>query len=142
MEEDYLRYRIRVTEYVGEALTAAGVPILQPPGGHAVYLDARAFASHIPPLQYPGISIVNALYLDGGVRAVEIGTVMFGQRPDGTESPAAMDLAPGHSAAGVYAKPHGLRGGGGDPCVCAAPEVARLAHGEPAPRVAAFHGQL
>ncbi len=106
VEEDYLRYRIRVTEYVGEALTAAGVPILQPPGGHAVYLDARAFASHIPPLQYPGISIVNALYLDGGVRAVEIGTVMFGQKPDGTESPAAMDLVRLAIPRRVYTQSH------------------------------------
>ena len=92
MEEPYLRYRIRSTEYLGEKVQAAGVPIILPPGGHAIYIDARALLPHIPPLQYPGIALVNALYLDAGVRGVEVGTVMFGRHPDGTETPAAMDL--------------------------------------------------
>jgi tryptophanase len=92
VEEPYLRYRIRSAEYLADKLVAAGVPILQPAGGHAIYLDARALLPHIPPLQYPGIALGNALYVTGGVRGVEIGTVMFGRRPDGTEQPAAMDL--------------------------------------------------
>jgi tryptophanase len=91
-EEAYLRYRIRSIEYLAERITAGGVPIVQPPGGHAVYIDARSMLPQIPPLQYPGVSLVNALYVDGGIRACEIGTVMFGLQPDGSESPAAMDL--------------------------------------------------
>jgi len=91
-EEAYLRYRIRSIEYLAERLTAGGVPIVQPPGGHAVYIDARAMLPHIPPLAYPGVALVNALYVDGGIRACEIGTVMFGLQPDGSEIPAAMDL--------------------------------------------------
>jgi len=91
-DESYLRYRIRSIEYLAERLTAGGVPIVQPPGGHAVYIDARAMLPHIRPLEYPGIALVNALYVDGGIRACEIGTVMFGLQPDGQEIPAAMDL--------------------------------------------------
>ncbi len=89
---DYLRYRIRSTAYVGEALDRAGVPVVKPIGGHAVYLDARALLSHLPALQYPGQSLAVALYQAGGVRSVEIGTVMFGRQPDGREVPAAMEL--------------------------------------------------
>jgi tryptophanase len=92
VEEDYLRYRIRSTEYLGEALDAAGVPVVLPIGGHAVYLDARALLPHIPPLEYPGQSLAVALYLEGGIRGCEIGTVMFGLHPDGTEHPAPMEL--------------------------------------------------
>ncbi len=92
VDEDYLRYRIRSTEYLGNNLAASGVPVVQPTGGHAVYLDARALLPHIPPLQYPGQSLAVALYREGGIRGVEIGTVMFGRHPDGTEMPAAMDL--------------------------------------------------
>jgi tyrosine phenol-lyase len=79
LDEDYLRYRIRSVEYLGEKLTKAGVPILQPPGGHAIYLNAKKFAPHIPPEQYPGQSIVCELYIHGGIRSVEIGSVMFGK---------------------------------------------------------------
>jgi tryptophanase len=92
VDEHYLRYRIRSTEYLGEALVDAGVPIVRPVGGHAVYLDARALLPHVPPLEYPGQSVAVALYVAGGIRGVEIGTVMFGRRPDGSETPAAMDL--------------------------------------------------
>ena len=92
VQHDYLRYRIRSTAYVGEALERAGVPVLAPVGGHAVYLDARALLPHVPPLQYPGQSLAVALYEAGGVRSCEIGTVMFGRRPDGAEEPAALDL--------------------------------------------------
>jgi tryptophanase len=106
LEEPYLRYRIRSTEYLGEKLTAGGVPIIQPPGGHAVYIDARALLPHIPPLEYPGVALVNALYLEAGIRAVEIGTVMFGRHPDGSESPAAMDLVRLAIPRRVYTQSH------------------------------------
>jgi tryptophanase len=92
VDEDYLRYRIVSTAYLGEALDEAGVPLVKPIGGHAVYLDARGLLPHIPPLEYPGQALAAALYLEGGIRGVEIGTVMFGRHPDGTESPAQMDL--------------------------------------------------
>jgi tryptophanase len=92
VDEDYLRYRVRSTEYLGEALDAAGIPVVLPVGGHAVYIDARTLLPQIPPLEYPGQALAVALYLEGGIRCSEIGTVMFGRRPDGTEEPAAMDL--------------------------------------------------
>jgi len=106
VEEDYLRYRIRSTEYLGEKLIAADVPIIRPPGGHAIYLDARALLPHVPPLQYPGISLANQLYVEGGIRGVEIGTVMFGLRSDGTESPGAMDLVRLAIPRRVYTQSH------------------------------------
>jgi len=92
VDEDYLRYRVRSTAYLGEALDASGVPLVKPFGGHAVYLDARRLLPHIPPLEYPGQALAIALYREGGIRGCEIGTVMFGRHPDGTESPAAMEL--------------------------------------------------
>ncbi|MGZ8566179.1 MAG: tryptophanase [Actinomycetota bacterium] len=92
VDEHYLRYRIRSTEYLADALHAAGVPTVRPAGGHAVYLDARALLPHVAPLAYPGQALAVALYEAGGIRGCEIGTVMFGRRPDGSETPAAMDL--------------------------------------------------
>jgi len=92
VDEDYLRYRIRSTAYLGDALHAAGIPTVRPPGGHAVFIDARALLPHIPPLEYPGQALAVALYREGAIRTCEIGTVMFGRRRDGTEAPAAMDL--------------------------------------------------
>ena len=92
VQHDYLRYRVRSTEYLGEALQELGVPIVVPIGGHAVYLDARALLPHLTPLQYPGQALAVAMYREGGVRSCEIGTVMFGRSPDGTEKAAAMDL--------------------------------------------------
>ena len=92
VDEDYLRYRIASTEYLGGALDRAGVPLVKPFGGHAIYLDARALLPHVEPLEYPGQALAVALYREGGIRGCEIGTVMFGLRPDGTESAAAMDL--------------------------------------------------
>jgi tryptophanase len=77
LEEDYLRYRIASTAYLGNHIAEEGVPIVQPPGGHAIYLDARAFLPHIPPAQFPGVALACELYLEGGVRSVEIGTLMF-----------------------------------------------------------------
>ncbi len=83
LDENYLQYRIRSTEYLGEKLTSAGIPIIEPPGGHAIYIDAKRFLPHVPPHQYPGQSIVCEIYINGGVRAVEIGSVMFGKyHPD------------------------------------------------------------
>jgi tryptophanase len=92
VDEDYLRYRIRSTAYLGEALDRAGIPVVLPVGGHAVYIDARALLPQIPPLEYPGQALAVELYREGGIRGCEIGTVMFGRRPDGSEQPAAMDL--------------------------------------------------
>jgi tryptophanase len=89
---DYLRYRIRSTAYLGDALDAAGVPVVKPIGGHAVYIDAKSMLGHIPALSYPGQALAVALYQTGGIRSCEIGTVMFGRQPDGTEVPAAMEL--------------------------------------------------
>ncbi len=92
VQHDYLRYRIRSTAYLGEALAGAGIPVVQPIGGHAVYLDAGALLDHIPPTDYPGQALAVALYETGGIRGCEIGSVMFGLQPDGTERPAAMEL--------------------------------------------------
>ena len=92
VHHDYLRYRIRSTAYLGEALEKRGIPVLQPIGGHAVYLDARALAPHLDPLEYPGQAVAVALYEVGGIRSCEIGTVMFGRHPDGSEVAAPMDL--------------------------------------------------
>ncbi|MEE4216724.1 MAG: tryptophanase [Xanthomonadales bacterium] len=92
VQEDYLRYRIASTQYVARHIAEAGVPIMKPAGGHAVYIDARRFLPHIPPLQYPGQSLAVELYKEGGIRGCEIGTAMFGLHPDGSEQPAHMDL--------------------------------------------------
>jgi tryptophanase len=92
VDEDYLRYRIRTNAYIVERLDAMGIPVVKPAGGHAVFVDARAWLSHIAPLQYPGQALAVALYEVGGIRSCEIGTVMFGRQPDGSEKPAAMDL--------------------------------------------------
>ncbi|MBK5259294.1 MAG: tryptophanase [Thermoanaerobaculia bacterium] len=92
LDEDYLRYRVRTVEYLAEKLVDAGIPIVQPPGGHAVYIDAAATLPHIKPLEFPGIALVNALYLEGGIRACEIGSVMFGLGADGKERPASLEL--------------------------------------------------
>jgi tryptophanase len=106
VEEPYLRYRIRSIEYLADKIASAGVPIIQPPGGHAVYVDARSLLPRIPPLRYPGIALANALYVEGGVRAVEIGTVMFGLHADGTETPGAMDLVRLAIPRRVYTQSH------------------------------------
>jgi tryptophanase len=92
VEHDYLRYRIRSTAYLGDALHEAGVPVIRPIGGHAVYIDAGALLAHIAPLEYPGQALACELYAAGGVRGCEIGSVMFGRRPDGSEVPAAVEL--------------------------------------------------
>jgi len=106
VEEDYLRYRISSTAYLGEALLEAEVPCVQPIGGHAVYLDAAALLPHIPQLAYPGQSLTVALYREGGIRGCEIGTVMFGMHADGSESPAAMELVRLAIPRRVYTQSH------------------------------------
>ncbi|MEK7705039.1 MAG: tryptophanase [Myxococcota bacterium] len=94
VQEDYLEYRITSTRYLGERLARIGVPIVQPPGGHAIYIDAAGFAPHIPPLALPGISLTVEMYALAGIRAVEIGTAMFGRRDPSTgrEDPARREL--------------------------------------------------
>ena len=106
LDEGYLRYRIRSTAYLGEKLQFAGISIVQPTGGHAVYVDAKSMLPHIPSLEYPAWSLTNALYLIGGIRAVEIGSVMFGLQPDGTEKPATMELVRLAIPRRVYTQSH------------------------------------
>jgi tryptophanase len=106
VDEDYLRYRIRSTAYLGEALVESGIPCVQPIGGHAVYLDAAALLPHIPPLQYPGQALAVALYREGGIRGCEIGTVMFGMHPDGTETAGPMELVRLAIPRRVYTQSH------------------------------------
>ncbi|MEP6468738.1 MAG: tryptophanase [Chloroflexota bacterium] len=106
VDEDYLRYRIRSTAYLGEAMIESGVPCVQPIGGHAVYLDAAALLPNVAPLEYPGQALAVALYREGGIRGCEIGTVMFGQHADGSETPAAMELVRLAIPRRVYTQSH------------------------------------
>jgi tryptophanase len=108
LHEDYLEYRVASVRYLGEHIAQGGVPIVQPPGGHAVYIDAAAFLPHVPPRELPGQSVVAELYVEGGIRAVEVGTVMFGARdPDtGEESTAPMELVRLALPRRVYTQSH------------------------------------
>ena len=106
MDEDYLRYRVRTAAYLTEKLHALGVPVVRPAGGHAVFVDARKWLDHIPPLSYPGQAAAVALYELGGIRTCEIGTVMFGRKPDGSEEAAAMDLVRLALPRRVYTQSH------------------------------------
>ena len=99
LEEDYLKYRIASTAFLGNHVASEGVPIVQPPGGHAIYLDARAFLPHIPPAQFPGVALAIELYLEGGIRSVEIGSLMFGEN-------AKMDLVRLAIPRRVYTQSH------------------------------------
>ena len=108
LEEDYLLYRITSTTYLGRHIADAGVPIVEPPGGHAVYIDAAALLPHIPPLELPGQALVVELYREAGIRAVEIGTVMFGRRDaaTGNETAAQMELVRLAIPRRVYTQSH------------------------------------
>jgi tyrosine phenol-lyase len=99
LDEDYLRYRIASTAYLGRHISEQGVPIVQPPGGHAIYIDARAFLPHILPEQFPAVALANELYLEGGIRSVEIGTLMFSDK-------ARMDLVRLAIPRRVYTQSH------------------------------------
>ncbi|WP_018627013.1 tryptophanase [Niabella aurantiaca] len=107
IDEHYLKYRIRSMEYIGEKLAAEGIPFVKPMGGHAVYLDARAFLPQIPLQQYPGLALSNALYIEGGIRSVEIGSLMFGKyAADGSLIPAQMELVRLAIPRRVYTQSH------------------------------------
>jgi tryptophanase len=107
MDENYLAYRIRSIEYLTNKLVEAGVPVMQPAGGHAVYLDAKAFLPQIPVDQYPGQVLACALYLEGGIRSVEIGSLMFGKYDNcGELVPAAMELVRLAIPRRVYTQSH------------------------------------
>ena len=107
LDENYLQYRIRSTEYLSEKLSAAGVPVMQPSGGHAVYIDAKAMLPHISVEKYPGQALVAALYVEGGIRGVEIGSLMFGKYDaNGKLIPAMMELVRLAIPRRVYTQSH------------------------------------
>jgi tyrosine phenol-lyase len=108
LQVDYLQYRIASTAYLGRRLSEIGVPIVQPPGGHAIYIDAAALLPQIPPQRFPGQALVAELYLEGGIRAVEIGTAMFGSTDasTGEEIPASMELVRLAIPRRVYTQSH------------------------------------
>ncbi len=106
LEEDYLAYRLAVTRYMAEGLNRLGIPTVQPPGGHAVYIDARAFVPRIPPEQFPGQALVVELYLSEGIRSCEIGSVMFGKFVEGRFRPAPMELVRLAFPRRVYTQSH------------------------------------
>lgn len=99
LEEEYLKYRIASTAFLGNHVASEGVPIVQPPGGHAIYLDARLFLPHVPSAQFPGVALVVELYLEGGIRTAEIGSLMFGEH-------ARMDLVRLAIPRRVYTQSH------------------------------------
>jgi len=107
LDEHYLDYRLLSTRYVVNGLLDAGIPVVAPAGGHAVYLDARRFLPHIEPLQYPGQALAVELYIEAGIRGCEIGTVMFGLDPHtGEERPARLDLVRLAIPRRVYTQSH------------------------------------
>ena len=107
LEYDYQVYRHATVEYMGKKLLERDIPFVRPVGGHAVFLDAKALLPHIPPLQYPGIGLVNELYIDGGIRSVELGSVMFGRvGDDGSEMPAQLELVRLAFPRRVYTQSH------------------------------------
>jgi len=108
LDTDYLRYRIASTAYLGRFLSEAGIPIVQPPGGHAIYIDAAALLPHLPPRRFPGQALLAEMYAEGGIRAVEIGSVMFGKTDPATgdEIPAPMELVRLAIPRRVYTQSH------------------------------------
>ncbi|MCK5100831.1 MAG: hypothetical protein KAR45_22165, partial [Desulfobacteraceae bacterium] len=107
LDYDYQVYRHATIKYLSQKLEEIGVPIVRPNGGHAVFMDAKKMLPHIPSLQYPGIGVLNALYIEGGVRAVELGSVMFGQfDEDGNELPSPLELVRLAIPRRVYTQSH------------------------------------
>jgi tryptophanase len=108
LDESYLDYRHATVRYLARGLNRAGIPTVQPPGGHAVYIDARALLRHIPAEQYPGQALVCALYLEGGIRSCEIGSVMFGKESEGGApfQPAPLELVRLALPRRVYTQSH------------------------------------
>jgi tryptophanase len=106
VDEAYLEHRVGMTKYFGEGLDSAGVPVIKPFGGHAVFVDARALLPHIPPLEFPGQVLSVALYEEAGVRAAEFGSVMWGRQADGTEKEAPMELVRLALPRRVYTRSH------------------------------------
>ena len=107
LDENYLEYRIRSVAYLGEKILKIGVPIIEPPGGHAIYVDAKGMLPNIPPSQFPGQALVCELYLEGGIRSVEIGSLMFGRTDEnGTFHPATMELVRLAIPRRVYTQSH------------------------------------
>jgi tyrosine phenol-lyase len=106
INEDYLQYRIRSIQYINERLTDLGIPVIKPSGGHAIFIDAKKLLPHIDALEYPGQSLAVALYIKGGIRSAEIGSFMFGRHPDGSESPAPLELVRLAMPRRVYTQAH------------------------------------
>ena len=106
LNEDYLRYRIRSIAYLGDRMKQVGIPFIEPTGGHAVYIDARKLLPHIPWNEYPAWALSLVMYIEGGIRSVEIGSVMFGRQPDGSEKPATMELVRMAFPRRVYTQSH------------------------------------
>jgi tryptophanase len=106
LDEDYLRYRIRSVAYLADRLRQTGIPMVEPPGGHALYLDAAGMLPHVPASEYPAWALSCVLYLVGGIRSVEIGSVMFGLQPDGSERAAPMELVRLAFPRRVYTQSH------------------------------------
>lgn len=106
LEEDYQRYRHATVKYMAERLIAGGIPIVRPPGGHAVFIDAAGFCKHLNASDFPGIGVVNALYIEGGIRAVELGSVMFGKHKDGKEISGPRELVRLAFPRRVYTQSH------------------------------------
>lgn len=107
VDEHYLQYRIRSVEYLGEKLVNAGVPIIEPPGGHAIYIDAKRFLPDVSSEQFPGQSVTCELYIEGGIRGCEIGSVMFGKYDSaGKLIPPPMELVRLAIPRRVYTQSH------------------------------------
>ncbi|WP_299495553.1 tryptophanase [uncultured Shewanella sp.] len=107
LEIDYQVYRHASVEYLTQKLDKKNIPVIKPSGGHAVFIDAKAFMPHIPPLHYPGIALINALYIEGGIRAVELGTVMFGRmNSTGEQHPSDLELVRLAFPRRVYTQSH------------------------------------
>jgi tyrosine phenol-lyase len=106
LDYDYQHYRHATVEYMASRLISIGIPIVRPTGGHAVFIDAAAFCAHLKPSDFPGIGLINALYLEGGIRAVELGSAMFGRRQGTQEIVAKRELVRLAFPRRVYTQSH------------------------------------